>query len=107
VVFRASVAARQAQPALLGCKSSRSGGAHRDSVASTSPISSLQAKPEAENPEFPCAWKQLLKFLVPQTRRGGSRRAPAVAPGNRQPWGSWLIRWQDLPPFAWMAGTTG
>ena len=32
-------------------------------VASTSPISSLQAKLQAENPEFPCAWKQLLKFL--------------------------------------------
>jgi len=36
------------------------------SVASTSPNSSLQAKPEAENPEFPCAWKQLLKFLSPK-----------------------------------------
>ena len=30
----------------------------------TSPISSLQAKLESENPEFPWAWKQLLKFLL-------------------------------------------
>ena len=58
----------QAQPGRVGCESSRSVGPHRDSVANTRPTSSLHAKPEAEKPEFPCAWKQLLKFWSPSPR---------------------------------------
>jgi len=76
-------------------------------AASKSPISSLQAKRQSGNPEFPCAWKQLLTFWFrsprpqptpprpaarrhsqPPPRREGSLRMPAVGSGNRQAWGS-------------------
>jgi hypothetical protein len=54
----------------------------RDSVASTSSISSLQAKPQSENPEFPCAWKQLPKFLPSEARDPIPFRPPSVRTPN-------------------------
>jgi hypothetical protein len=44
-------------------------------------------QPEAENPEFPCAWKQLLKFLPPNSRRVDQvrhgRRPTVLLPGSK------------------------
>jgi hypothetical protein len=64
------------------CRTGRPPTRTRLSVASTSPTSSLQAKPEVENPEFPRPWKQLRKFLGPFMalcwRQGRGLRPPLV-----------------------------
>ena len=53
----------------------------------------LPRQTSVADPEFPCAWKQLLKFLLPK-----ARDSHPVAPGNPPAWGR-SIRWQELPPF--------
>jgi len=64
------------------CRTGRPPTRTRLSVASTSPTSSLQAKPEVENPEFPRPWKQLRNFLGPFMavcwRQGRGLRPPLV-----------------------------